>query len=394
MKTIEIYRTGGKRPASRLVAFLKEAIVEYFSPIFVSWKSVEALSKKVSSLSKNAELELYSKKGLIVVQNAVCFNQSALIQFTYLLAERHKVLKEARSKSPDNYSEIEKYAKDLVYFLNVEFHKIVLRNFEILHSYFDGRSKVKPRICIKGNINTYYSNMVITVFRDSESSYNLDYDISKNTGFSEIAKTGKYYLCNNIPEAVARGEYKNPRINDSLVKKYRNLFIGKSITLDEWKKYWVDSATVNDDRSFYKSTLIIPMTLWNNELSDEFKKRINIKDIGRTIFGFLCIDHVEEDYFKEPDVRVGYVFADLISHYIFQRSVYTDLSKTFNKIIKELGSRSLSVSKTLEDYMPTDVKPVTDDLKLELKQTTDNYLFGIDEELLEYIGKGEHITKP
>lgn len=394
MKAILLNRQDEIKASNRIGIFIKGVIAEYFAPLFVSWRSLETLSQKVASLSKSIEVDVYSRKGLIVTQNAVCFNQSALIQFTYLLAEKHKALKETRKESPEKSEEIEKYAKELIYFLNSEFHKIVLRNFELLHSYFDDRSEEKPRICIKGNINTHYSDMVITVFRDSESSYISDYEISENTGFSEIAKTGKYFLCNNLPKLAASGKYSNPRINIDLVKKNSRSLSRRTPSLDEWKKYWKDYESIKDDRSFYKSTLIVPMTLWNNELSEEFKKKINVKDIGRTIFGFLCIDHVKEDYFKEADVRVGYVFADLISHYIFQRSVYTDLSKTFKSIINEIGGKTLTADNALKDYMSTDAAPVADDLKLDLKQTTDNYLFGIDEGLLKYIGKDNHITKP
>lgn len=85
------------------------------------------------------------------------------------------------------------------------------------------------------------------------------------------------------------------------------------------------------DKLFYKSTLIVPMTLWNNDLSEEFKELVNLDNVDRTIFGFLCFDHVDADYFdEENDVALGYVFADILSMYIFARLIYMESSKTFS----------------------------------------------------------------
>ncbi len=396
MKTekIEYCHTNYASPSFR--TFLKNVIYEYFSPIFISWNKFESITKKLDIVSKEVDEQLSSKKALVITQKAVCFNQSALIQYTYLMAEKHKALKDIYRDDQNNSLEIEKRAKDLIYYLNTEFHKVVFRNFELLHSYFSERSKIKPRICLKGNFNTHHSDIVITVFRDSQVSYQSDYDISENTGFDEVANHGKYYLCNNIPKAVAVGAYKNPRIDILKIKKTKDISGRDKHLQENWKTYWKDSQAIEDDRAFYKSTLIIPMTLWNSELSDEFRKKIKIKNIGRTIFGFLCIDHIEEDYFKDADIRTGYVFADLISNYVFQRSVYTDLSKTFGTIIKELGSKVDSTSSQMPDSIRwDDLHSISnDDLELKLKESRDNYLFGLDEELIEYLGKEKHITKP
>jgi len=65
------------------------------------------------------------------------------------------------------------------------------------------------------------------------------------------------------------------------------------------------------------------MTLWNNDLSEEFKELVNLENVDRTIFDFLCFDHVDVNYFdEEGDVALGYVFADIVSMYIFARLIY------------------------------------------------------------------------
>lgn len=395
MNTKKIEFQSPRLKKTSVAEYLKKLVYEYFSPIFISWKAFEAVSKKtyvlsrqVKSLSKEAKSLSNSKKALIIMQKANCFNQSALIQYTYLMAEKHKALKDTHREHPDNTQKIEKKAKDLIYFLNKEFHKVVFRNFEILHSYFLDRSNVKPRICLKGNFKTHHSDVIITVFRDTLASYSSDYNITENTGFEEIARIGKYFLCNNIPKAAADGKYRNPRLDIPKIINASKHSRGMSELTLNWKEYWKGSPS-NDESSHYKSTLIIPMTLWNKDLSEEFRNKINAKDIGRTIFGFLCVDHVEEDYFVDDDVRVGYVLADLISNYVFQRSVYTDLSKTFGSIIKKL-SRKVDL---VTEQIPGSIRweSVQDigrfDSKMKLEETKDNCLFGLDDELIEYLGK-------
>lgn len=56
------------------------------------------------------------------------------------------------------------------------------------------------------------------------------------------------------------------------------------------------------------------------------------KDVGRTIFGYLCFDHVEEEFFTEVDIDIGYIFADMLSLYFIARATYTELSHTFSKV--------------------------------------------------------------
>lgn len=362
-------------------AFVINTVHEYFSPLFLTWRS--------SGLSKKAKFDLYnSRKALAVIQKANCFNQSALIQFTYLMAEKHKDIKEEYRKNSSHTLELENKVRSLVHFMNQDFHRHVFHNFEILHSYFCGRSSDEPRICIKGNFKTHHRDVIVSVFRDSEVSYQSDSDISENTGFSSIAKNGKYFICNSIPKAAAQGLYINPRlqvnkiINESSSKKAKELS-------RKWREAWKDGDKDLDPKSFYKSTLIVPMTLWNNELSSEFRKKINISDIGRTIFGFLCIDHVDEDYFIEDDVRVGYVFADLLSQYVFHRSVYTDLSETFDDVMKVINSTvDLTAEKVAISLNSECVRKQDDSgFELELKESDDNYLFGLDEKLMDYLGK-------
>jgi hypothetical protein len=173
--------------------------------------------------------------------------------------------------------------------------------------------------------------------------------IESNTGFEQVYKSGKYYLNNNIPDEVKQSRYKNPRLNEAKAIKYTHM-------LNRWEKFkikkfkkpdekWIDcweeirkpdgSTYRPNPEACYKSTIIIPMTLRENKYGNpEFFKRFRIQDdTERAIYGFLCIDHHQEDFFEqEPDQRIGYIFADIMSLYLITHLTYTRYSKTYPKV--------------------------------------------------------------
>src|SRR5205085_1029937 len=160
--------------------------------------------------------------------------------------------------------------------------------------------------------------------------YNSDVRIEGNTGFLSVKDSGRYFLENDIPNSARRGRYRNPRLD---VSRLNSVSTGARLPwwTSDWDSYWVDySRDKAGDRSFYKSTLIVPLTLRNNALSKEFISSVNLEGIDRYIFGYLCLDHRDSHYFDEStDIDIGYIFADLMSVFVFHRMVYTDLSKTF-----------------------------------------------------------------
>ena len=312
----------------------------YFSPL-AGWR--DALNESYIS---NAE-----HKAIRLIGRAACDNQSDLIQYSFLAAERHKVIKEAVKKG-ERKKKLEPLIEELVTFLNDSFHKSALNNFRFLHHHFENRRGERPRICIKGNFKTAKKDTVITVFSDRVGRQESDFAIAENTGYEVIEKTGKYYLNNNIPKSTRSG-YKNPRLNAEAVQ----LFIGQKIANEKqtvpslWKECWIDYEK-EEPYSFYKSILIIPMTLRNNQLSDEFKKKISMDDVDRAIFGYLCIDHPETDYFIEDlDIIIGYFFADALSLFLITRLIYTEISKTFREAESLVALQTIeqSISKEVEE---------------------------------------------
>lgn len=385
--------------------FIKEVISEYFYPIKYILGFISDFDKQEKI---KQDLALTHEKNLIVLkvtQKAVCFNQGAFLQYMFITAERHKKVKDAFRdyqckkllKEDISYEQtIEKISRlviELKDFININFYENTHENFKIMHAYYKHRSGADPRICVKGSFRANDKSTIVSVFRDSKVEYDSDADIELNTGFETIHKTGRYFLENNIPEAATKNKYYNPRLNNSDVRNYLKTHN------NSWCDCWEGKSS---ETSCYKSTLIVPMTLWNNKVSEEFKKIINMDNVERTIFGFLCFDHVDTDYFDEgDDVAVGYIFADILSMYVFTRSIYMEISKTFSTVEKWLNSNEEYESlKKIEiqklDSLWKDIPMHLDiDKILETspKETNNNALISVDSDLLKFVEKQNNINK-
>jgi hypothetical protein len=314
--------------------------------------------------SQRSELSLYLQQFSKGIRDAICFNQGEYIQYTFLAGEAHKVLRIAYETSPHDISIVHDTCMYLENILNRNMERVSQENFKFIKNYFSGRHPIEPRVCIKVPYDQDETHkLVIQLFRDRKVNYLSEYPLEANSGFWTVKRTGRWFLSNNIPKEVAQNLYLNDRLDYTAVKEYDNQKSHKADSRDEdstyggasgfeydqkwiacWKKpVSLEGAVLEvDPTSCYKSTLIVPMTLWNNKLDEGFREVINKKlkikikedEISRIIFGYLCIDHVEEEYFnKKMDIDIGYMFADMLSLYLMTRLIYTDLSETFCRIL-------------------------------------------------------------
>lgn len=288
-----------------------------------------------------------------ILRSAICNNQGNLIQYMFLAAEKHKSLRLfLESADAFDMEQLKEKVEALSSYIDKNLKKSIGRNIDYLYQYFNGRSTFKPRICIKGKSFVEDEFKIVRVFSDESPGYASDIDINKSTAYKYIKDNGKYYIQNDIPAAVIRGEYENSRLDYSSIRR----LAGQGHDLDDvWVECWMNSGKDQvAQNSFYKSTLIIPVTLLNNTLDPEFVYNFNTKidkevgestlnpgEIERTIFAFLCIDHVDRWYFdEENDVRIAYMIADLISFYLFLRTMYLEVSDVFSRstrILKDAG---------------------------------------------------------
>ena len=282
----------------------------------------------------------------------ICYHQGEFIQYAFLAGEYHKALKVEFFKEEKIVSEIIAKHDELLGFLNEKLGYIVTTSFEMIEKFFSGRHLKTPRICIKANFDP--EKLIITeLFREQKVKYNSDCSVNSNRGFQYIKENGKYYLCQDIPKEAKSGEYFNPRLNKGAVSNYvpenrlkRCFRTKEKIYIDEnWVNCWERIKTEGGQsvkphyRTCYKSTLITPITLWNNKLDKRFLEKFNINNVDRTIFGYLCFDHIEKNYFNSViDVDFGYIFADILSLYLLVRFIFVNQSTTYKKVKKLLDT--------------------------------------------------------
>jgi len=267
-----------------------------------------------------------SNKKQQVIKDIVCYNQGKIAEYMYiqqsystkLANEFSELFQNAQVENINNLqSIIDEYKRKSINFLETCINK----NLEYIQRAFIKRHNESPRGCVK----LLSSKLeLIDAYRNKKTK---PYKYTKNTGFYQIIDNKeKFYINNNIPEAVKNDRYENSRINSKAAKNYSMGILNKVRKLI--KKEYIDQEWINCWNSYeqkhkpqknecYKSTLIIPMTFINNELSSEFKMEFfqNHETKDKTIFGFLCLDHIEIDYFSTDDSNISFVIADLLSIY-------------------------------------------------------------------------------
>jgi hypothetical protein len=317
------------------------------------------------------------------VQNMVCYDQSNLADYIFVSSRKHKYLKMALTnykkllgQSPESQSvialqnskeDLRNAFHDLESFLDNEFTKHSIYHFELLVEIFKGKSITSkpPRVCIKGYQKD--QDTIITLVREESHNYlNNEYTLDANSAFENIVYPQycdqsqdqgikrNCYFCSNIPLEVKKGHYKNARINSNeVVNHYSTNWAGNlrfwlSKSGDRsWQRCWKKIPTPQGEypppiSSCYKSTLVIPLSLPANKgwLSQDFKEQFKIEQAqNHCFFGFLCLDHQNIGYFKDEDIDISYIFADILSLFLIQKltcSAYSEVWKESSEILEEL----------------------------------------------------------
>jgi hypothetical protein len=330
---------------------------------------------------------------LTILREYNCVHQLRISQYTFLSNKRHKELRltleklllaaerenkadgssASNSNIPDSGEtqsvadleiELKKKLAELENYLSRQFSEIFRESFSCVKKYWEARSAINPRLCVKG-INSDY---LFVLERDSHDPAIPEDKIllSENSAFSEIASGKDFFLCNDIPKAVSLGTYKNGRIDSAAASIYRRkvksntgcllsllrfllsflrLLPSKSSFYPdkEWRKCWKlpesGSASVFPDSAFYKSTLVIPMSFKTDNMEEEFIDEFQVDSkLDRAIFGFLCFDHPEIDAFnRESDVEFGYILADTLSQYLILQLTHTQFSTVYSLARNKVG---------------------------------------------------------
>lgn len=296
------------------------------------------------------------------IRRVVCLNQGTYAQYDFLAAEFHRLLKDEYSKATPDDERLFELQDALLGFLAGSIKQAYSLNIRRLLDYFREQSTQRnsnrlPRISVKTNEYNPAdpsTSRVTCLIRSKEvaGNYLKTCDIEDNTALQLVKTHGHECLINNIPAAAKEQNYKNPRLDLDDVKNYspQRLFSQpkfwkppEDYVDTRWRDCWqmVDDGNGGtvpaDEETCYKSTLVVPMTLFNVELVDQFKTKFRMEDVDRVIFGYLCFDHPDINYFQaEPDVNIGYILADIMSLYLLTELTYTSLSTTYTKVVHHL----------------------------------------------------------
>jgi hypothetical protein len=302
---------------------------------------------------------LNSHNLLETLRKLVCINQLGLAQYVFLSNKKHESLREILQSNINkelNLIEIEEKINDLESFLDTNLNSTFVKSIESILSIFEERSLIPPRLCIKVFSN---SNHLSTLVRYPDLFIrNEDFAPEENTAFRKIANGEEpYYLSNNIPKDVEDelNPYENARIIKDKVVEYnqKKQEVRNPSEYDlDWSSCWKEVGFLNGEmtipappQSCYKSTLVIPMSLNMSEMSNELKEHlfidngIDCNDHKKAIFGFLCMDHHDVNFFRvEIDVSMGYILADILSIYLFQQLICTQYSSIYYSAYKAINS--------------------------------------------------------
>lgn len=317
----------------------------FILPVFIGviflLASIYSYRKKQDRVNTNS-MEL--------IKQAIVYNTGSITNFRFEIESAHKELK-IHLLNQNKYE-----LKQAITHFEETIHKSLFSVFEVnveyLANYFAGRALRPPRICLKLN----HDGKIITGFSSKTSEYYSEYSPEENTGFYSIISRGNYFLLNNIPEAAKKSHYKNPRLNYSCVASYKKnplkyirSLLDKTYTDTDWQKCWVqrmgsDGSQVKPSiESCYKSTLIVPIALPNNSLSFSFKEFFQIPESSGTILGFLCFDHLDENYFNASvDIDIATIFAHLLSSFFVDYLKHTTHSQVFEMAKKAIENNDIS----------------------------------------------------
>ena len=179
------------------------------------------------------------------------------------------------------------------------------------------------------------------------------------TIFEQVVSTGRPYLDNNLPKtskcehaykhaglnlAKVKTDYKLPFVDKRLISRWRgNIFRSSSRDL-MWDECWHGNQGPH-----YKSHLAVPITFRAHAERKRLNRRLvevlELPDGGRSILGFVFLDHPATYYFDDPpaesyenlDINAMYLFADTLSLVMLTALNYLNKSTSVKRYLQQLG---------------------------------------------------------
>jgi len=288
-----------------------------------------------------------------LTKELVCFFQGHYVDFSIVISAKHKAIRKAIEANASE-EELFEMAKEIIIFAGQEIDVAFKTAIKSLRNYYEitGRNSedCEVRICIKARSG----DLIYDVYRGGDYDRKwAPYPLKENTGFWNINETGEHFIENDIPQAIKDGRYRNKRIDKNKVHRYTspsNFFskhinkLRKSCDDPDWENCWdISKSRISSKESCYKSTLIVPMTLLNNKLSEKCKAKLGFNEsYEKHTYGFLCFDHRNSNFFdKKIDVDMGYIVADWLSLYMVDRINYFENSEVWSSLMTRIDDGNL-----------------------------------------------------
>lgn len=319
------------------------------------WRLYDLAVKASNLAAVNTSLEQLSEH----IRKCLCNFQLRYTNYQFGASRMHMRFKESFNNNPDgskhNYDKMNKSIEISMTRLCGDLAEHIQEYFSMTH-----RHREKPRVSIY--LVDDKDNLVdIIKFPSGENTNFTPKRIEENTCFSYISTNGTPYLTNNLPKTARKEKFflheglnvekiKNgykPKLRDrKLIARFCNNFFRCSKPDEEWKKM---SNNQNTIQFLYKSHLVIPITYRLHadakRLDSQIVKILHLREDGRSILGFICIDHPATYYFdngrtdsyENIDINVIYLFSDMLSLVLVTWLMYTTGSNTFNNYLNHLG---------------------------------------------------------
>jgi len=293
------------------------------------------------------------KKATEFIRKKVCDFQIDYINFHFKSAELHKTFRVAYDLDANSNDTSNAYNK-LTHHIEFNAKKMCSLFSELIKDFFAlTRFHTEPPrvgIHISGE-----DDSIIEISSKSGTpppSKSLD----AYTCFNKVMGDGRPHLDNNLPKTVinsvdgfCHGRLDVEKTKNEYKWRYRfwNCLIIARPLNNYWKtvildKKWNEMAGVDGNATmYYKSHLIVPITFLGHsrryDYSEKLKRVLNLRDDGRSVIGFLCIDHPTTYYFDgghpkyydNLDINICYLFADLLSFVFVTKLMFTDQSDTY-----------------------------------------------------------------
>ena len=311
---------------------------------FLIWV-INAIKKILRLEAVNTSSEQISE----IMRRDLCNFQLHYTNYQFGASQKHKALKDALQKGDTGTNEYSSFVEFIERDIQILFGKVA----KDIQEYFNKThpNDKHPRITIY--LVDENNHLVDLVMIPKSNCYPTNICIKDFTSMSEILKEGIPYLANNVPKEIQNDDsYRHPELNISEIKRNYKLHLTdrkpfallrnnycRTVSDREWNKMKIDK---DKELNLHKSHLVIPITyrahLDQNFLDTEMVKILGLEKERRSILGFICVDHSLTYYFNdEPvetfrniDINIMYVYADLLSLIIVKYLIYTSGSSTYS----------------------------------------------------------------